>query len=92
MSSTPEACHQGPQECPSRPLVHHVAVTEGSLPVSVLLITGTVGAGKTALAREVGELLRLARLTTGHRRQRFAAGVIDLMRSPMWRRARSRTA
>ena len=35
----------------------------------VLLITGTVGAGKTALAREVGELLR---------RSGVAGGMIDL--------------
>ena len=53
-------------------------MTGGSTPVSVLLITGTVGAGKTAVAREVGELLRLTRLTRSHHPQRFAAGVIDL--------------
>ena len=41
----------------------------GSSPVSVLLITGTVGAGKTALAREVAELLR---------RSEVAGGMIDL--------------
>lgn len=41
----------------------------GSSPVSALLITGTVGAGKTALAREVAELLR---------RSRVAGAMIDL--------------
>lgn len=33
-------------------------------PVKVLLITGTVGAGKTSLAREVGELLRTGAVTS----------------------------
>ncbi len=32
--------------------------------MKVLLITGTVGAGKTTLAREVGELLRSTRVTS----------------------------
>lgn len=41
----------------------------GALPVSVLLITGTVGVGKSALAREVGELLR---------RSGMAGAMIDL--------------
>jgi predicted kinase len=41
----------------------------------VLLITGTVGAGKTAVAREVGELLRLTRVAGG---MKMACGVIDL--------------
>lgn len=40
-----------------------------SSPVSVLLITGTVGVGKSALAREIGELLR---------RGGAAGAVIDL--------------
>jgi adenylylsulfate kinase len=43
--------------------------------VSVLLLTGTVGAGKTAIAYEIGELLRLTRVVTG---VRVAIGVIDL--------------
>ena len=41
----------------------------------MLLITGTVGAGKTAVAREIGELLRLTGLATG---MRMGCGVIDL--------------
>ena len=41
----------------------------GGSAVSVLLITGTVGVGKTALAREVGELLR---------RSGVAGAMIDL--------------
>lgn len=39
------------------------------------LITGTVGAGKTAVAREIGELLRLTRVAGG---MRMVCGVIDL--------------
>ena len=57
-------------------VVHHLHVGEASPPhVSVLLITGTVGAGKTAVAREVGELLRLSRVAGG---PKMACGVIDL--------------
>ena len=45
---------------PRSAVVHHFHVDQASaLQVSVLLITGTVGAGKTAVAREIGELLRL---------------------------------
>ena len=57
-------------------VVQHVQVDEASSPhVSVLLITGTVGAGKTAVAHEIGELLRLTRVAGG---MRTACGVIDL--------------
>ena len=56
--------------------MHHLRVDKASSPqVSVLLITGTVGAGKTAVAREVGELLRLTRVAGG---MKVACGVIDL--------------
>jgi hypothetical protein len=43
--------------------------------VSVLLIAGTVGAGETAVAREVGDLLRPSRVAGG---PKVACGVIDL--------------
>ena len=39
------------------------------------MITGTVGAGKTAVAREIGELLRLNRVAGG---MKMVCGVIDL--------------
>ena len=56
--------------------MHHFHVDQASSPqVSVLLITGTVGAGKTAVAREIGELLRLNRVAGG---MKMACGVIDL--------------
>lgn len=56
--------------------MHDLHVDQASSPqVSVLLITGTVGAGKTAVAREIGELLRLTGLATG---MRVGCGVIDL--------------
>ncbi len=56
--------------------MHHFHVDQTSSPeVSVLLITGTVGAGKTAVAREIGELLRVNRVAGG---MKMACGVIDL--------------
>ena len=56
--------------------MHHSHVDQATSPhVSVLLITGTVGAGKTAVAREIGELLRLNRVAGG---VKMACGVIDL--------------
>ena len=59
-----------------KPVVHDLHVDQvSSSQVSVLLITGTVGAGKTAVAREVGELLRLSRLAGG---MKMTCGVIDL--------------
>lgn len=41
-----------------------IALVTDTRTVQVLLITGTVGAGKTAVAREIGELLRKSGVTS----------------------------